>query len=212
MRTSIKNLFATVLTVATLSTSAFAATGVTENNVTVLDQSKSINKIVVSGNVELIVLQSATQQVKVYDTYYSKNALVQEQNGVLRISSFQKEKLTVAVYVRELSTIEAADQSVVRTQGKVSFLDLSVILKDDAKADITANTISLTTVLKDNASIKLSGTSMDYSASLSTRAKVNMDQFKAENSSLKSNNPVVAKVEVAKKKLSVLDELDELSK
>lgn len=215
MKTSIKNLFAASLTVITLTTSAFATTGTTEKNLTVLDQKKNISKIVVSGNVELIVLQSATQQVKIYDNYYSKNALVQEENGVLRISSFQKEKLTVAVYVSNLSSIEAGDQSVVRTLGKVNFLDLNVVLKDEAKAEINSNTVSLTTTVKDNATIKLSGQTVDYNALVSVKAKINMDQFKAESSSLKSNNPVIAKVQIAKKKLndfSEVSDIDELAK
>lgn len=211
MRTSIQNLFATVLTLATLTTSAFAADG-SAKNVTVLDQQKNINKIEVSGNVEVIVLQSPTQQVKVYDSYYSKNALVQEENGVLRISSFQKEQLTVAVYVSQLSAISGANQSIVRTQGKINFLDLSVTLADNAKAEIEVNTVSLHTIVKDKASVKLAGETLEYTASLSKDAKVNMGQFKAENSSFKAFNPAVAKVEVAKKKVNDLSELDELAK
>lgn len=204
MNTSIKNLFAALLTVITLTTSAFAATDVADKKVTVLGQSKNISKIVVNGNVEVIVLQAPTQQVKVYDSYYSKNAFVQEENGVLRISSFQKETLTIAVYVRNLTSIEAGEQSIVRTQGPIYFLDLSVTLKDNAKAEINANTVNLTTTIKDQASIKLSGQAVDYVASVSTQAKINMDQFKSEHSSFKSNQVTIAKVAVAKTKAKTL--------
>ncbi len=194
MKFSIKNLFATALTLVVLTGSAFASTTNLSNNVTVLTQVKNINKIVVSGNVEVLLIQSPVESVKVYDSYYAKNALVQQQNGELRISSFEKETLTVAVYVRELSTIELGDNSTIKTYGKVNFLSLAIILKGSAKADINANTINLTTTVKDNANLELSGSTTDYYAVLSSQAKINMDQFKAVNTSVNSIAPVYAKV------------------
>ena len=198
MKTSIKTLFAAALTLVVLSSSAFAATDVVSNNVTVLNQVKNINKIEVNGNVEVLLVQAATESVKVYDSYYSKNALVQEKNGVLRISSFQKEKLTVAVYVRELSSIDAADNASVKTFGKVGFVALTINLKDQATANINANTISLTTSVKDNAVLKLSGTTTDHYAVLGSQAKMSMEQFAAENTSVKTIAPVYAKVTTVK--------------
>jgi len=198
MKTSIKTLFATALTLVVLTGSAFASTDVKSNNVTVLNQVKNINKIEVNGNVEVILVQTATESVKVYDSYYSKNALVQEKNGVLRISSFQKEKLTVAVYVRELSSIDVADNASVKTFGKVGFVALTINLKDQATANINANTISLTTSVKDNAVLKLSGTTTDHYAVLGSQAKMSMEQFAAENTSVKTIAPVYAKVTTVK--------------
>ena len=198
MKTSIKTLFATALTVVVLTGSAFASTDIVSNNVTVLNQVKNINKIEVNGNVEVILVQAATESVKVYDSYYSKNALVQEKNGVLRISSFQKEKLTVAVYVRELSSIDVADNASVKTFGKVGFVALTINLKDQATANINANTISLTTSVKDNAVLKLSGTTTDHYAVLGSQAKMSMEQFAAENTSVKTIAPVYAKVTTVK--------------
>jgi len=198
MKTSIKTLFAAALTLVVLSSSAFAATDVVSNNVTVLNQVKNINKIEVNGNVEVLLVQAATESVKVYDSYYSKNALVQEKNGVLRISSFQKEKLTVAVYVRELSSIDVADNASVKTFGKVGFVALTINLKDQATANINANTISLTTSVKDNAVLKLSGTTTDHYAVLGSQAKMSMEQFAAQNTSVKTIAPVYAKVTTVK--------------
>lgn len=211
MKFSIKNVFATALILVVLTGSAFASTSNSSNNVTVLNQVKNINKIVVSGNVEVLLIQAPVESVKVYDSYYAKNALVQQQEGELRISSFDKQTLTVAVYVRELSTIELKDNSSVKTYGKVNFLNLDVILKGSAKADIDANTISLTTTVKDNANLELSGSTTDYYAVLSSNAKMNMDQFKAENISVNSIAPVYAKVNNAKKQ-TVESAMRELSK
>lgn len=188
MKTSIKNLISTVLTTVVLTSSAFASTDEQKNTntVTILNQVKNINKLVITGNVEVFIIQAPTESVKVYDSYYSKNALVQQEAGVLRISSFQKETLKVAVYVNNISSIQASDNASVKTFGKVSFLTLDVILKDKASADITANTINLYTSVKDNASLNLSGTTEDHTALLGSVAKMSMNQFAATNSSVSS--------------------------
>lgn len=204
MKTSIKNLFAAALTLVVLTSSAFASDVAKNNTVTTLNQVKNINKIVVSGNVELIVLQAPTESVKVYDSYYAKNALVQQENGELRISSFQKERLTVAVYVRNLSVIEAGGNAVVKTSGKINFLSLSVSLKDQAVADINASTISLYTSVKDNANLKLSGATSDHYALLGAQAKMSMELFAAENSSISTTAPVLAKAAPVKPALGAM--------
>ena len=203
MKTSIQTLFAAVLTLVVLTSSAFASTDVKSNNVTVLNQVKNISKLEVKGNVDVILVQAPTESVKVNDSYYSKNALVQEKNGVLRISSFEKERLTVTVYVRNLSSIEAGDNATVQTFGKISFLSLDVILKDKATADINATTINLYTSIKDNAKLVLSGSTSEHYAILSSQAKMSMDQFIADNATVNTiAAPVYAKVAVAKQALN----------
>ena len=204
MKTSIKNLISAVLTTVVLTSSAFASTDEQKNTntVTILNQVKNINKLVVSGNVEVFIIQAPTESVKVYDSYYSKNALVQQQEGVLRISSFEKETLKVAIYVNNISSIQASDNASVKTFGKVSFLSLDVLLKDKATADINANTISLFTSVKDSASLNLSGSSEDHIAVLGSIAKMSMNQFAAVSSSVSSiANPVIAKKQPVKQTL-----------
>jgi hypothetical protein len=213
MKTSIKNLFAAALSVLVLSSSAFASTDVKSNQVTVLNQVKNISKIEVKGNVEIILIQAPVESVKVYDSYYAKNALVQQQDGVLRISSFQKETLTVAVYVRNLSSIEAADNATISTLGKVNFLSLNVVLTGKATADLNASTVSLTTVVKDNAVLNLSGYTADLYASMGAQANLNLAQFKADCSSVNSIAPVYAKAVPTKKvTLESIGYTDDLAK
>lgn len=212
MKTSIKNLSLTVLTTVVLTSSAFASVdeqkSTNTNQITILNQVKNINKLVVAGNVEVFLIQAPTESVKVYDSYYSKNALVQEEEGVLRISSFQKETLKVAVYVNNLSSIQASDNAAVKTFGKVSFLTLDVILKDKASADITANTINLYTLVKDNASIKLSGSTEDHTALLGSVANMSMNEFAAKSSSISSiATPIIASKKPVKQTLESLSTL-----
>lgn len=210
MKTAIKNLFAAALTLIVLTGSAFASTDVKNNNVTILTQVKNIRKIEVKGNVELILVQAPTESIKVYDSYYAKNALVQQEDGVLRISSFQKEPLTVAVYVRDLAVLEAADNATVKTSGKVSFLSLTVNLKDNATADINTNTINLYTNINDKANLKIAGNTVEYYAVIGTGAKMSMDKFAADATSINSVATVYAKSKVKAQTLTDVDLSDDL--
>lgn len=213
-----KTLISTLLTTVLLTSSAFASTdglkstNTNTNAVTILNQVKNINKLVLSGNVEVLLIQAPTESVKVYDSYYSKNALVQQEDGVLRISSFQKETLKVAVYVRNITSIQASDNASVKTFGKVAFLSLDVILKDKASADINARTVTMFTSVKDNANLTLSGSTEDYSALLGSGGKMSMNQFAAINSSVSNIvTPAVIAKKVVKPTLESLAAMDNLS-
>jgi hypothetical protein len=63
------------------------------NNASLLKETAAINKIEVRGNVELNLSDARSDQIKVYNKYYSESALVQSKNGVLRIASYTNEKL-----------------------------------------------------------------------------------------------------------------------
>lgn len=194
MKTSIKTLIALSLTGLLLTSSVFVTKAADGQKQTVLADVKKVNKINVSGNVELILVQSADENVKVYNNYYASNALVQQKNGELRISSFNKETLTVIVYVTNLSAITASENATVKTFGKFNLLNLDVTLKDKATANLNTSTISLNANVTDEANLTLSGTTEDYNAVLGSVAKLNMTQFAAENTSIKSNNISIAKI------------------
>ncbi len=188
MKTSIKTLIALSLTAVVLTSSAFVTKAADGQKQTVLTDVKKVSKINVSGNVELILVQSSDESVKVYNDYYASNALVQQKNGELRISSFEKETLTVIVYVTNLSEITASDNATVKTFGKFNVLSLDVNLKDKASANLNTSTISLNANLNGEANLTLAGTTEDYQAVLSNVSKLNMSQFAAANTNIKTNN------------------------
>ncbi|TCC93782.1 hypothetical protein EZ428_03145 [Pedobacter frigiditerrae] len=194
MKTSIKTLIALSLTGLVLTSSAFVTKAADGQKQTVLTDVKKVNKINVSGNVELILVQSADENVKVYNDYYASNALVQQKNGELRISSFNKETLTVIVYVTNLNSITASENATVKTFGKFSLLNLDVNLKDKATANLNTSTISLNANVTDEANLTLSGTTEEYNAVLGSVAKLNMNSFAAETTSIKSQNISIAKI------------------
>ena len=189
MKTSIKTLFATALTAIVLTSATAVNAAENNSSYTNITSVKNISKISISGNVKLILVQDAKESVQVYDSYYTKNALVQQQNGELRISSFNKETLTVIAHVNNISSIEASNNSSVSTSGTFNLLNLKVSLNDLATADINTNTVNLNTVVNNGASLKLSGSTDSYTAVLGTIAKVNMNNFSAADSNV-STAPV----------------------
>lgn len=207
MKNSIKTFaLALTLTSVILTGSAFTSKASDNNQTTVLSAVKKVSKINVSGNVELILVQSADESVKVYNNYYAKNALVQQKDGELRISSFNNETLTVVVYVSNLTSITASNNSSVSTFGKFNALSLDVILKDQSTAKLNTNTINLSTDISGMANLTLSGNTIDYDAVLGSVAKLNMEQFVSQNTNIKSRNVMVASV-VAPAQLPTTDDL-----
>ena len=141
----------TILTVATVlslalatSTTTFAANKNISKVSTTLTDVKHISKIEVRGNVELYVSNGTTDNVKVYDKYYSENALVQNQNGVLRISSYKNEKLVVWVTAAELQSISAYDNATVKSFGQLSGINLDVNLYNRAVATLNIDAYTAT--------------------------------------------------------------------
>lgn len=195
MKTSIKTLIALTITTVALTLSTVNVKAAEPNQVTVLTEVKKVNKITVSGNVELILVQSADESVKVYDSYFSKNALVQQKDGELRVSSFNKEALTVVVYVSNLSAISASDNSTIKTFGKFNTLSLDVNLKDKATAVLNTNTVNLFANLNGQSNLSLTGTTLEYSAIMGSVATVSMSQFTANTTNIqsKNNSVVIAK-------------------
>lgn len=206
MKTSIKNLFAALLTVA-ISASAPAFVNAKEaKKVTVISEVKKFNKLNISGNVEVILVQNQNQSVQVYDNYYAKNALIQEKNGELRISSFDKETLTVVVYANQLNEITVNDNATIKTSGKFKALSLAVNLKDNAKATLNTNTVNLFTTVNGQATLTLSGSTTDYNAVIGSIGALNMDKFAAENSSIQSKNTAVAQKQAVSNALPTGDD------
>lgn len=191
MKTAIKNLFAAILTIAISASVPAFANAKEAKKVTVLNSVKSFNKLSVAGNVEVILVQSANPSVQVYDNYYAKNALVQERNGELRISSFDKETLTVVVYASQLNEITASDNAVVKTNGKFNTLSLEINLKDQAKANLNTYTVDLFANVNNKASLNLSGSTTDYNAVIGSLASLSAEKFTAENSSIQAKNTAV---------------------
>ena len=157
MKTTILSIAIALITVFGISSSFAAATGSDQQVSTILTNVSNISEIEVHGNVKLYVTTGATDQVKVYNDYYAQDALVQEQNGVLRITSYESQKLEVWVTVTNLAKLSAYDNAEIKSFGKFSTLDLNLALEDNASAQLDMDAFSATISLNHFAKAELSG-------------------------------------------------------
>src|ERR1700712_4343976 len=101
-----KRIILTLTTIVAIILTTVTFTNAAINNpVTVLNNVGNINKIEVRGNVEVYVSNGDKDQVTVNNNYYAQSALVQDENGVLRISSYTTDKLVVFVSATDLRSI-----------------------------------------------------------------------------------------------------------
>ncbi len=159
---------------------------------TVLTNVPHISKIEVYGNVELFVSDADSDQVKVYNKYYEQSALVQSQNGVLKISSYAGQKLVVWVKATDLRSITVNDDSEVRSFGKISPIDLKVTLNNNAYAKLNMAGFGVNITVNDRAKADLSGTVTQCSLKYNQSATVNSTEFVAEHITRTVDGLVVA--------------------
>ncbi|WP_374948105.1 GIN domain-containing protein [Mucilaginibacter sp.] len=183
MKTIISTIFAIVSLAVVTSNSAYANTNNNDKEVsTVLTNISKINKIEIHGNVELYVSDGSADQVKVYNKYYSESALVQSNDGVLRISSYSGQKLVVWVTANDLRAITAYDNSEVKSFGNLSKIELDVNLYNNAIANLNVDAYRATVTVNDNAKATLAGTVNDYCLKYTSSANINTKDFAAANS------------------------------
>lgn len=136
---------------------AYAQAASNTETVTALSGIKNISEIEVHGNVQVYLTSGDQDKVTVYNNYYGQNALVQEEKGILRITSYNTDKLVVWVTAGSLSKVSAYDNAEVRSFGKFSAIDLSVNLHNRALALLDMDAISTSVTVNDRALAALSG-------------------------------------------------------
>lgn len=173
-----------VITIAAIIALAFGTVNVNaatkHNAVTVLENVSKINNIEVHGNVQVYVSDGPADQVKVYNDYYAENALVQSQNGTLRISSYKAEKLVVWVTVNELKSINAYDNAEVSSFGKLAEIELNVNLFDNATANLNIDSYTADVNVNDHAKANLTGAASECNLTYAQAATVNHVSFTAD--------------------------------
>jgi hypothetical protein len=159
MKTQLLTLITLVTLTVSTSNIVNAATTADDKNAIVLTDATNtnINKIEVRGNVELYLSDGATNEVKVYNKYYSESALVQNYNGVLRISSYKNEKLIVWITVNDLRSITAYDNAEIKSFGKLSAINMDVNLYGNASAKLDVNMFTANINVNDRAKADVKG-------------------------------------------------------
>lgn len=194
---TMKTKFLTLITLATLTiatTSATFANKKTNNNATVLNNINRITSIEAHGNVEIYVTNGNKDGVEVFDSYYDQNALVQNEDGVLRVSSYKADKLVVMVTVTDLRAISASDNVMVKSYGRFSSLDLEVALNDNAIAELNIDAFAAKFTINDRAKADISGTIEDYQLNYSRSSTVNRTYLATSNRTEKITTPLLQPV------------------
>ncbi|MES2807113.1 MAG: DUF2807 domain-containing protein [Bacteroidota bacterium] len=200
-----KTRIVTLITLATIALSISVANASTIKNYTDSNSSSApvtvainnINKIEASGNVEVYITNGDKDGVKVYDKYYSKNALVQGKDGVLRISSYTNDKLVVLVTVTDLRTITADDNATIKSYGKLSAIDLNVVLNNNASAQLKLDAFVANFTLNNRATANLSGNINDYTMNHSQSSTINKTELTAVNVTEKNTTKEIARLTAA---------------
>ncbi|MBK0380914.1 GIN domain-containing protein [Mucilaginibacter segetis] len=178
-----KTKFLTIATIFTLALGTVTATYANDHNInqvtTTLTNVGQINKIEIRGNVQLFVSDGTADEVKVYNNYYSESALVQNKNGVLRISSYTPEKLVVWVTANDLRAISAYDNAQVKSFGKLSKIDLAVDLYNHSSAQLNLDAFNATISVNDHAKADLTGSVNEYTLLHDQSATVNQSNLSA---------------------------------
>lgn len=194
MKTKILSIAALLIIFSSISKISNAATAKNDDYV-VLNDTRAINKIEVHGNVELFISNNPAGKVEVFNKYYSESALVQNRNGVLRISSYDNEKLIVWVAAADLRSVSAYDNAEVKSFGELSDIEFSIDLHDHASAKLNLNAYSADVTLRDHSRIELSGTATEFDLSRNADSSMTGLGFSAAHF---ADNIITAPIVVAK--------------
>ena len=143
MKTLTKTLFAAVLAVVLLTSSSMVT--LAAKRIEIAKPSTGFNKIWVSGNVKLILTQSAQEGIFVDENFNAEKTSVLGKGETLYINSMESGQVIIRISMKDLQRIEAAGSSVVVTSNIFDVKCLQVILSQNASAKVRALTGSLYT-------------------------------------------------------------------
>jgi hypothetical protein len=186
MKTSITTLTKSLLAAIVLSASIFSTSvSASEKQPVKMSAPKNFDKVVVSGNVEVTLIQNGTEGISYADDNTGKVKVIQD-GSALKITSADNSPAKITVYVKNIYRVQASDNAVVKTDGKLDVKYLQVFLKGNSVAKINSKTESLYTVMEDHADLKLSGATQSHSLVIGSTPKLNLDRFAALKTEMSS--------------------------
>ncbi|QNN43007.1 GIN domain-containing protein [Pedobacter roseus] len=189
--TSAKSLMAAlVLSASIFSTSVMAG----EKQPVKISAPKNFDRVVVSGKVEVTLIQNGSEGIS-YADENTGNVKVIQDGSALKITSTDNSPAKITVYVKNIYRVQASDEATVKTEGKLDVKYLQVFLSGNATAKINSKTESLYTVMEGNADLKLSGATGNHNVVMGSTPKLNLDKFAALKTEMSA--PLAATVQTA---------------
>ncbi|MBB6235524.1 hypothetical protein HDC90_000121 [Pedobacter sp. AK013] len=186
MKTSIKTLTKSVLAAIVLSSAIFSTNVMAgEKQPSKVSAPQNISQVIVSGNVEITLIQGKKESVSYNDDNTGQVKVIQDGHA-LKISSTDKNTAKITVYVNNIYRVQASENAVVKTAGKLDSKYLQLFLKGNAVAEINSNTESLYTVIEGRADLKLSGATGEHILVMGSTPKLNLDRFAAMKTQMSS--------------------------
>lgn len=197
MKTSIKTLIATSLTAIVLSSAVFTTSvSATEKEPETMSAIAAFKRISVKGNVELTIIQRNLTGISYNDDNTGTVKVIQDGDH-LKITSISSEKAKLTVYVNDFYRIEASENAVVKTEGKLKTKYLQIFLKGNAHAEINTSSEGLYTVISDHADLKLSGSTDQHTLVMGKSQKLTIDRFAALKTNISSVETFAVEKEIA---------------
>ena len=178
MKTSLKTVIFIASAVIALTATLPNNLSATEKNTTILYKIQNFRRIVIKGNVEVMLVQRPAIGISFADDN-TGNVKVTQQGEVIRISGLDKEKCKLVIYVNDIYRIEADQNAVVKTEAKLSTKFLQIILKGNAFADINTSSEGLYTEILDNSILKLKGNTNRHTLVMGKASNLTIDRFAA---------------------------------
>ena len=186
MKTSIKTLTKSVLAAIVLTSAIFSTSVMADEKQPIkMSAPKNISQVIVSGNVEITLIQGEKESVSYNDDNTGKVKVIQDGHA-LKISSADGNTAKITVYVNNIFRVQASENAVVKTQGKLDAKYLQLFLKGNAVAEIDSDTESLYTVIEGRADLKLSGATGEHILVMGSTPKLNLDRFAAIKTQMSS--------------------------
>ncbi|SDF90309.1 hypothetical protein SAMN05421827_10259 [Pedobacter terrae] len=197
MKTTIKTLLTASLMAFALSSAVFITNvSAIEKDPDATMKISTFKKISVEGNVEVTIIQRNHSGIS-YANDNTGTAKVMQSGDHLKITSTSPEKAKLTVYVNDFYRIEASENAIVKTEGKLSTKYLQIFLTGNAHAEINTSSEGLYTVISDHANLKLSGSTDMHTLVMGKSQKLTIDKFAALKTNISSIETVAVEQELA---------------
>jgi len=179
MKTLTKTLIASALTGIILTSSTIATFAAIPNHKLVSFKTGTItfNKVVISGNVKVILVKGQEEEVRIDEYYNPSKTTIARKGYQLLINSTEKHPITITVTIKDLNRIQAFGNASVVTKGTLNLTCLQIFLNDNATADVKTNANSMYTILKDDSTLKLSGSADSHTYIANNMGNINFENF-----------------------------------